>query len=201
MKFSNRLIPVFLISLFLVVLFGFYRNHALSFHFVDEEDNIVLGNYLLQKEKLYKDLFSHHQPLAYIFSAGVQKISTPPNLFMLIERHREAVLFWAITWTILLVARFGWPLFLFTLVFEPIKIFLLGHLFLSESLVVYPLVYILSFIFLKPPLLRLEFVLLGLSFSLIFFLLSPLWPAAIALGLIFFKSTNFKKQEIFLFSA
>ena len=159
-----------------------YQNQALSFHFVDEEDNLVLGKYLLQGEKLYEDLFSHHQPLSYVFSAGVQKLTSPNSIFLLIKRHREAVIFWAAAWSIFLVARFGLPMLLTVIIFEPLKIFLLGNLFLSESLVVYPLVYLLSWAFLShhPPT-KYESVFLGFCFILTWLLLAPLWPATIFL--------------------
>lgn len=154
-----------------------YQKQALSLHFVDEEDNIVLGNYLLQGEKLYSDLFSQHQPLAYISSAGVTKITKPNTLFLLIKRHREAVIAWSILWAIILIIRFRMVMTVTLLIYEPIKIFLLGNLFLSESLVVYPFIYLLGWIFLgKQKIYKWEIFFLGVCISLSFLLLSPLWP-------------------------
>lgn len=183
--YLNKLKFILLI-LTLVLLFvssKAYQNQALSFHFVDEEDNIVLGSYLLKGEKLYSDLFSHHQPLAYTFSAGIQKATDANTLFLLIKRHREAVIIWSVFWSVFLVLRFGLPLFITVLIYEPLKIFLLGNLFLSESLVVYPLVYLISWVLtVHKHLYKLEIPLIGFCLSLCFFLLSPLWPLLLFLS-------------------
>lgn len=171
-----------------------YQNQALSFHFVDEEDNIVLGKYLLNNEKLYLNLFSHHQPLTYIFSAGVQKVTQPNSLYLLIKRHREAIIVWSVIWGTFLVLRFGLPLLLTFLIYEPLKIFLLGHLFLAESLVVYPLIYLISWIFLtKNKFSKLEIPLLMFCLSLSFLLLSPIWPALLLLGFIIWRKIRKEK--------
>lgn len=184
------------ISLLIVIIFLFftakiYQNNALSFHFVDEEDNIVLGHYLLQGEKLYSDLFSHHQPLAYMMSGGVQQVNETNTIFLLIKKHREAIIIWACLWSILLVIRFGWPLLVFIGFFEILKFFLLGHLFLSESIVVYPFVYLISWVSLKKNLYKGEIVFLGTCFVLSFFLLSPLWPVLIFLLLVVLYQTKY----------
>lgn len=170
----------FLVLFFSVIFFIFvgflYQRQSLSFHFVDEEDNIILGSYLLKGEKLYSDLFSQHQPLAYIGSAQVIKITEPNTLFLLIKRHREAIIAWSILWAIILIIRFRMVMILTLLVFEPMKIFLLGNLFLSESLVVYPLLYLFGWVFLVKKIYKWETFFLGICLALSFLLLSPLWP-------------------------
>jgi len=195
MKWNKLSLSLLLLTIILLFFTSrAYQNQALSFHFVDEEDNIVLGSYLLKGEKLYSDLFSHHQPLAYIASAGVQKITNPNTLFLLIKRHREVVIAWSALWSVILVARFGCPLFLFTAIYEPLKIFLLGNLFLAESLVVYPLVYLISaLLFLKKGLARQELIFLGFCFTLILWLLTPLWPILLFAFFIFLYKERLKK--------
>lgn len=174
----------------------FYKNHSLNPHFVDEEDNMVLGKYLLEGDKIYGNLFSHHQPLAYVFSAGIQKITHPGSLFLLVKRHREAVMVWAGLWSLFLIIRFGWPLFLFSLVYEPTKINLFGNLFLSESIVVYPIIYLISRLLLgKKEMFLWEWLLVGLAFSISFLLLSPLWPALIFLAVWFFLKYGLEKNS------
>lgn len=165
-------------ALFILIFIGFlYQRQALSFHFVDEEDNIILGNFLLKGEKLYSDLFSQHQPLAYIGSAQVTKIIKPNSLFLLIKRHREAVIAWSILWGIILILRFRLVAFLTLLIYEPMKIFLLGNLFLSESIVVYPFIYLVGWIFLSDKnIKKWEIFFLGICIALSFLLLSSLWP-------------------------
>ncbi len=57
------------------------------------------------------------------------------------------------------------------------KIFLLGNLFLSESLVIYPITYLLGWIFLaNKKIYKWEIFFLGICLALSFLLLSPLWP-------------------------
>lgn len=196
MKFKFLLL--ILTVIWLLVIGKLYQNQALSFHFVDEEDNLVLGQYLLKGEKLYSNLFSQHQPLAYIFSAGIQTTTNPNSLFLLLKRHREAMIIWSFVWTVFLVARFGFPFFLFSLIYEPMKIFLLGNLFLSESLIIYPLIFIVSVLILSSKKLKIwENILLGLSFILSLFLLSPLWPLLVILLVRYLIKTKKNLKMIF----
>ncbi|RJQ27337.1 hypothetical protein C4577_01565 [Candidatus Parcubacteria bacterium] len=178
--FKARIFLLVLSVIFLVVSSLAYENKVFFIHFVDEEDNIVLGKYLLKGEKLYSDLFSQHQPLAYIFSAGVQKTTQPNSLYLLIKRHREFIILYSVVWSLILVALFRWPLFLFIVIYEPLKFYLFGNLFLSETLVVYPLLYLLIRIFFsKKSFLNYELILTGFCFGLVIFLLSPIWPLTI----------------------
>lgn len=176
-------------SIIFFIFMGFlYQKQALSFHFVDEEDNIILGNYLLKGEKLYSDLFSQHQPLAYIGSAQIIKITEPNSLFLLIKRHREAIIGWSILWAIILIFRFRIIMVLTLLIYEPMKIFLLGNLFLSESLVIYPLTYLLGWIFLADKkTYKWEPFFLGVCLVLSFLLLLPLWPALVLLTILILR--------------
>lgn len=193
----------FLVLFFSIIFFIFigflYQRQSLSFHFVDEEDNIILGSYLLKGEKLYSDLFSQHQPLAYIGSAQVIKITEPNTLFLLIKRHREAIIAWSIFWAIILIFRFRIVMILTLLIFEPMKIFLLGNLFLSESLVVYPLLYLLDWVFLVKKIYRWEIFFLGICLALSFLLLSPLWPVLLVLTFLIGKRIwkEFEKLGVF----
>ncbi|MDO8638154.1 MAG: hypothetical protein Q7R43_01150 [Candidatus Daviesbacteria bacterium] len=186
MKIYNLLLIISIV--FIIILGFFYQRQALSFHFVDEEDNIVLGSYLFKGEKLYSDLFSQHQPLAYIGSAGITKVTDPNTLFLLIKRHREAVIAWSIFWAVILIIRFRVVMVLSLLIYEPMKIFLLGNLFLSESLVVYPFTYLLGWIFLADKkIYKWEIFFLGICVALSFLLLSPLWPVLFVLTFLIIK--------------
>lgn len=161
--------------IFLFITSYYYRERVFSQHFVDEEDNLVLGSYLLKNEKLYKDLFSHHQPLSYILSAGIQKATNPNSIYLLIKRHREAIILWSIIWSVFLITRLGFVFLPFLLIFEVSKFFLFGDMFLSESLVIYPLIYLTSLIFI----LKIhpwEYLLVGIILGLCIYLLAPVWP-------------------------
>lgn len=173
-KLSYKLL-VLMVGLFLVFTSLAYQNKVFSQHFVDEEDNIVLGKYLLRGEKLYSDLFSHHQPLAYIISAGVQKLTNPNSIYLLIKRHREFIILWSFVYSMVILLRFG-PVALFIVPFELVKFFLFGNLFLSESLATYPFIYLILLMFDKE-IGNWDLVFAGLCLSVVVLLLSPLWLA------------------------
>lgn len=186
----------------MLALSTFYHNKVFSLHFVDEEDNLVLGYYLTKGEKLYSDLFSHHQPLAYVFSAGVSKITRPNSVYLLIKRHREVMIAISLFFSTLLALRFGLPMMLALIIFELNKLFLLGNLFLSESLVVYPVLYILGIIFKKiKNISKIEVILIGLLAFSSAFLLAPIWPLLLLLVGVFLyqRKEKFKSTFVLLF--
>lgn len=196
--YKLKALYVAIVVVFFLAISSFYQNKVFSPHFVDEEDNFILGKYLLKNEKIYQDLFSHHQPLAYVFSAGIQEAIDPNSIYLLIKRHREAIIAWSFLWSVLLVVRFGLPLLLTITTFELTKIYLFGNLFLSESLAVYPLLYLTSFVIFKHNQLNsksvYEYLFIGICVGLIIFLLSPLWPlVGVLVFLIFWRMLNLKK--------
>src|SRR5258708_38435404 len=138
----NNLIFLAISFLLLILVALFYRYHIFNHHFVDEEDNLVLGYYLTSGEKLYQDVFSHHQPFAYILSTAIQKKTQPTSVFLLIKRHREFMIFWSLIWGIFLLIRFRTLFIPILLIYELAKIYLFGNLFLADGLVVYPLLYL-----------------------------------------------------------
>lgn len=203
MSLKNKL-PIILATLLLLVITGFfYSQKALSFRFVDEEDNFVFGKYLTRGEKIYDDLISNHQPMTYILSYAVQKSSSPNSVFQLVSNHRYALIAWAIFWSILLAYYFGFGVLIFSLIFELTKIYLLGNLFLAESLIVYPLLFIVgSILFLKEKLDTFKLILWGICLGLSAFLLSPIWPLlATSLVLVLIKQKGQAFKSLGLISA
>jgi len=144
-----RLHLLALLFIFLIFCVKAYLKHIFYLDFGDEDDNFLLGKYLLDGKKLYADMFSQHQPMTYILSASFQFITHPQNIFLLVKRHREFMIVWSVTWGLFLTFRYGSPLFLTVIIFELSKIYLLGGLFLAESLVAYPLIYIVSYLYTK----------------------------------------------------
>ncbi|MDQ5954286.1 MAG: hypothetical protein QG583_214 [Patescibacteria group bacterium] len=204
LKVHSKKINIIIFFSFLCIL-GFlsysYQNKVFFMSFVDEQDNIILGTYLLLHEKLYSDLFSHHQPLGYILSAGIQYVTDPNSLYLLIKRHREVVIAWSLMWSILLYFRFGNKVILSILIYELTKIYIFGNLFLAESLSVYPLMYVAFLYFLKkPPLTFKEFFFLGICVSFIILQLAPVWPVTILLTVLIFIKFNFIKEKFRIFS-
>lgn len=158
-----------------------YTNKIFFIRFADEEDNLVMGNYLLDGQKLYSDLFSHHQPYGYILSASFQWTAKPDSIHLLVKQHREFMIVWAFLWCLTLIFRFKEKVILPLIVFELTKFFLLGNLFLSESLAVYPVLYLILFLINKsgtPNNKELFFTSMLIGFTGL--LLAPLWPMLLA---------------------
>lgn len=185
----------------LLILAYFYHNKIFSIHFVDEEDNFVLGKFLLENKKLYSDLFSHHQPLGYIMSAGIQAILDLPNIFMMVKRHREFMILWSLIWGIVLLLRFNYKVLLPLLIYELTKFYLFGNLFLSESLAVYPMIYlVLHLLQIEKRVTKYELFFIGILFAFVAFILAPVWPLLFAylLLLIWFKKVGLKDVIYFV---
>lgn len=203
MKTILSFLSIFLILIFFLVFWKAYTNQAFSLHFVDEEENFIQAKYILQGEILYSDLFSNHQPLTYFLSAGVQTITDPNSIFLLIKRHREGVIIWAFLWWMILALRFGFLILPLMILYELSKIYLLGNLFLAETFSTYPLVYlVLSVLKKRPSTSLLELFCQGLLIGLIIFLLAPLWPLTLFLfGLIVVNQKMAKlKSGLIVFS-
>jgi hypothetical protein len=133
----------------IILITFFYFQHLFSFRFVDEEDNLILGHFLLQGERLYSDLFSHHQPLAYILSAAIQLFTHPIEIYSLVQIHRLFMIAWSLLWVTVLLFRFRFKVIVPLLIYELSKFYLLGNLFLAESLNVYLVLYLTFFLFEK----------------------------------------------------
>lgn len=193
---------VLVLALIFIIFTGyFYSNKALSFRFVDEEDNFVFGKYLVKREKLYDDLISNHQPLTFILSAAIQDFTDPNSVFLLLNRHRQALIVWSVVWSLGLIYYFGIPALIFVILFELTKIYILGNLFLAESLVVYPFIFLIGLtLFLQRRLSKAELFLYGECLGLAAFLLSPIWPSLIfcASCLIFKERKNLASSLIFI---
>lgn len=196
MKLLNRKrISLITLLLFLFLSSVFYFNKSSSIHFVDEDDNMVTGYYLANGEKLYKDVFSHHQPLTYVVSAAINKSLPTQTMSTFVSNFRMFVIFWAFIWNIFLFFKFGQKIIIFSVVFEITKIFLLGNLFLAESLSVYPLAYlILSLYENKNTLRNIDDLSLGLCMGLVSLLLLPLWPLLIFIYLLLLLKAKQKVQ-------
>lgn len=170
----------------------FYSNKALSFRFVDEQYNFAIGKYLTWGERLYDDIITNHQPLTHILSFQVQQLTKPNSTYLLVVNHRKAIILWATIWSLILVFYFGVGAFVFVVLFELTKIYLLGNIFLTESWLIYPLVTLSGLIlFIKRELKAWELIFWGICFALVLFSLSPLWP----LLLLFLILINLKQKQ------
>ncbi len=198
----KKFFPLLITLVFLLIMAYFYEDKVYYIAFVDEQENMIIGHFLAKGEKLYQDLFSNHQPVAYILSSNLQQITNPENLYTLVKKHREFMIAWSVIWVSMLVFRFGWPLIVFSLVYEQLKFFIFGNLFLSESLAVYPLIYLMSCVmFTKNINSSLEILWIGFCLGLSALLLLPIWPLLFLSSiLIFLKIKKKISKRLFLLS-
>lgn len=177
LSMTRKLLLLVSIIFFLFLSFNF-TNKVFQTSFVDEDDNFASGKYILAGEKVYKEFFSHHQPFAYIISAGLQRVTNPNSIYLLVKRHREFIIAWSFLWVLFLILRFKTLFIPVLIIFEILKIHLLGNLFLSENLVVYPALYLVGLGLNWKRLTGKELIFVGLSAGFIFFNLLPLWILA-----------------------
>jgi hypothetical protein len=189
------------IAIIVLILTSYlYYQKASSFHFTDEFTNIIQGYFMTQGRVLYSEIFSHHQPLPNYLSFLLQKILSFTNLYQLITYHRIAIILYSVCMSILLLVRFRTKIVLFVLLFEATKIFLFGNLFLSESFVVYPLVYLTGLIIEKihgNKLTPLDYYLASVAVWFVAFMREAYVPATVLLyGSLFWGSYNVRTKAL-----
>ncbi|MFA6073868.1 MAG: hypothetical protein WC758_07175 [Candidatus Woesearchaeota archaeon] len=189
---------IFITLFFCLFLAFFYHKQIFALRFFDEEETFAAGKYLNQEEHLYSDLITSHQPLTTIASSVLQKVSHPDNLLMLIKRHREAIIIYSVIWDIILVASAGFTGFLFVLIFETTKILLFGNLFIAESLITYPLIFLVIFATKKIRVTYKHAFIYGILITSCLFLLAPIWPLIIYLAYLLVKKFDLRQRWVFL---
>ncbi|MBI2600764.1 hypothetical protein HYW42_02320 [Candidatus Daviesbacteria bacterium] len=192
-------IRYFLFIFVLILLFvtgQAYKNVIFSTKFVDEEYNFAIGKYLAKGEILYDDIITNHQPVTHILSGLLQKKENPDTTYALIKSQRTAIINWSAIWSIILVFYFGLAGLIFVFIYELTKIHFYGNLFLAETIVVYPLVFLIGLsIFRKIPLRAFELFFSGSLIAFLTLTLGPIYPAIFFLTLLFL--INSKKSLIF----
>lgn len=118
-----------------------YLRETSAFRFFDEENNIVAGYFLTTGKHLYSDIFMNHNPLPIFISAGIQETLRITTLFELVKYHRMFMIGFALCANSILLIRFRHKAFLFIFVYEFLKFYLSGQMFLAEGMIAYPLAY------------------------------------------------------------
>ena len=168
---------VLCLIILLATTIPFYRNHLYFLNFVDEDDNLVIGSFVAQGHKLYSDVFTQHPPLPFILSGSIQQVAHPESIRDVVKISRGFMIFWSAIWICLLLASFGWKGLLVAAFFELNKISLLGNLYLAESLVSYPAMYLTSYLLSHDQYqLDLQFWFAAILVIFITLSLAPLWP-------------------------
>ncbi len=184
---------------FFVIIYKIYIPRINAFGCFDDCFNIMGGYFLTLGNKIYSDFFFNHQPgMAYI-SAFIQIVASPQSIPELILRHRQFVIVFSLISTVILYVRFGYPILLFSLVFETFKFYVFGDRFLAEGISVYLLVYLLGVCFqalnkkfLKKDLIAVPFLCLS-----VILLREPLIPASLLLfGIYIYLLFKSKKNNV-----
>jgi len=183
-------------------LFKASVNYAQTDRFVDENDHMIGGYFLLNGKKLYKDISVVHQPLNYYFSSLGQKIFDANSLYTFINRQRIMIFLYSFFWNLLYIIFFGPTLILFTFIFEITKYWFLGNLLLGETLAVYPVIFLFGILIkkliFKKELNKLDLISTSAASFLGVFILLQMWPTIFLLNLGIFW-TNRKKIYNFIY--
>ncbi len=177
---KKLIISCLVFGLVMTISFFVSQSRSLSMHFVDEEDHITIARLTNLGFTLYQDIQSNHQPIVYFTSAKLQQLLDPPNIYMLIRRHRQAMFIYGLIWSIIILWRFKTVGLIFIVFFEFLKYYLFGNLWLMESFAVYPAVYLFGIMleswFDKSKIKTASLIWLSFCSFLIIFSLVPLWP-------------------------
>lgn len=144
MKNYLRLTNIFLF-LFLLIFFAaitkIYYERVGSFSFGDEWNNFTAAFFMLKGRMLYSHIFYNHQVLPVYISYLIQRLFHPKTMYALVLYHRMFIVLFSFTMDLFLIFRFKKNGILFVLFYESTKFYLFGNLFLAESLIVQPVVY------------------------------------------------------------
>lgn len=146
-KYLSKIMLLLVIFIFFLLILKPVQRNVFNFPLRDEEDNIITGTWVFQDKKLYGDFYFQRQPVPTIISGALQRFTKPNTIYLLIKRHREFVLFYSFVWITLLTLRFGAKGLTVGIILELIKFALLGNLYVAESLVVYPSIYVIGIIY------------------------------------------------------
>lgn len=148
-KFLHYFLPLLFLVPFFVIIYRLYIPHINSFGCFDECMNYLGGYFLLKGRTLYSQIFYNHQPTMAYMSWLVLKIFHPTNMFEMLLRYKQILLFVGFIADFFIIKRFKWAGIAFVFIFEITKYYLFGDKFLAESFIVYPMVYLGGLIFLK----------------------------------------------------
>lgn len=191
---------IFIFIIFSVFLFNIYFNRFASFGCFDECFNYVAGHYVLDGRILYKEIFFNHQMGMAYLSAIIQGILKPEGIYYLVLEHRMFIFFFGVLMDLLLIWRFKAAGVGFAFLFEATKFYFMGSLFLAESVLVYPLVYLFGLVWNKingDKLSTLDYIVGAVCAWFVVFLREPVVIVALFLYLLINMDRNFRKNKVF----
>ena len=195
----NILIPLVLLFPIYFALYKIYIPHINAFGCFDDCNNFMGGYFLLLGRHIYSDFFFNHQPLSAYISFIIQLLTHPQNIFELVLRHRQFILIFGFLFDALLILRFGIKALLYIIFYEFTKFYLFGDRFLSEAMIVYPLVYITGALFEKlsnRKVLSIDYFLIPIFAWFVVFSREPYVPLAIFLLALTLYSNKIDRSKI-----
>lgn len=148
-NFIYTVLPAIIGIPYLFILYKFYLRRISSFGCFDDCFNIMGGYFISQGKYIYSDFFFNHQMLTAYISYLVHKFYISESIYSLILNHRNMLWSYIFTMSFVLLIRFRWIALGFILIYEVTKFYVFGDRFLSESFIVYPLVYLFILVFYK----------------------------------------------------
>lgn len=205
-SFAKKYIPHFLLTFLFIVLALYiskiYYERVSSFSFFDEYADIIVGYFMVKGKTIYSEIFFNHQMIPVYISYVIQLILHPGSLYKLILYHRLFIIGFSLLMNGLLVYRFKTVGLAFMFVFELTKYYLFGNLFLAESMIVYPLVYLFCVVWEKLDGKRISginFFLGGLFTWFVIFSREPYVPLVVFLYLVLIIGKKNMKEKIVSF--
>jgi hypothetical protein len=199
----NHLLKFFIFStftLFLLFMAKKYFDQAVTFSFVDEYDNFIAAYFMMNGKKLFSEIFHNRQLGMVYLSYLIQFITHPQTLYQLVVIHRLFIIVFSFLFSLFLVWRFGLIAVGFVLLYEPIKYYFHGNLFLAESLIIYPLLYLFLLVILikQEKIMIIESILVGIFIWFVFFMREPYVPLVFFLFISY--CLKFKKSKYLIIS-
>ncbi len=204
---QNKLLILLLLTYsFLFTFFiYFYYQRLGAFGCFDDCFYYMGGYFLLKGERIYTDFFFNHSFLVPVISFLIQKITHPTELYTFILFHKLFIYLFSFLFGLILIFRFKTQAFLTLIFYELTKFFTFGDRFLGESLVVYPVLYLLGISWEKihaKKLHRFDYLLSGIFVYFIIFAREPYVPLALFLFLVILwgkKDIKLKKYAVISF--
>ncbi|HEX8964856.1 MAG TPA: hypothetical protein VF820_00305 [Patescibacteria group bacterium] len=119
-----------------------YFDRIVSFSFGDEWNTFILAYFMQKGKVLYSEIFTNHQMLIAYISYFLEIAFHPNTLYKLVFIHRASLILYGFIFDILFLIRFKKKAAGFVITYELTKYYLFGNIFLAESFIVYPLVYL-----------------------------------------------------------
>ena len=136
--------PSILVLIPILFVEYFHITHITDFRFIDEFIHFANGALLDRGFAMYADMWHNHQPFMHYISQAIFRLALSDNstLFEVIKHHRIFVAAWSLLWSVILIMRFRTSGAMVALTYEVLKYYMFGHLFMGESVIAFPLIYL-----------------------------------------------------------